>query len=283
MTYNMGYASGVKQETLNDPHTKEFFIKNLNQVLETLNNQQIDVLLLQEVDFNSKRTHYFNQLAYLQKELGWNYSAKVSSWKKFVPFMGIGKMNSGVAILSKYPITKHIYRTFIFKPTFSNKFLNFIYFPFVWKNPIQHVTIDYKNTLIHVFNVELEVWKRKYRVIQFDDLMNWIESQGWNKYIIIGGDLNFHAYIPLAGERIQDYLSAPFFYSIWQIIPGIQEAFINDKYTNQEIHKTITFPEFKKRLDFLFFSKEFRKKRSQVFSLKASDHLPVMVELDILK
>ncbi|NEP87836.1 MAG: hypothetical protein F6K18_13975 [Okeania sp. SIO2C2] len=157
MTYNMGYASGPIQKSLNDPHPQKFFLDNLNQIVQLVKEQQVDILLLQEVDFNSQRTYYLNQLTYLQEQLGWNYVAQIDTWKKFVPFMGIGKMHSGGAILSKYPITSHSYRTFTFKPTLPNKLVNFIYFPFVWENPVQHVTVEYQNTPIHIFNVHIEV------------------------------------------------------------------------------------------------------------------------------
>lgn len=279
MTYNMGYASGPVQKSLNDPHPQEFFLNHLNQIVQLLKEQQVDILLLQEVDLNSQRTYYFNQLTYLQEQLGWNYVAQIDTWKKFVPFMGIGKIHSGGAILSKFPITNHNYRTFTFKPILPNKLVNFIYFPFVWENPVQHVTIEYQNTLIHLFNIHLEVWQRSYRVTQFNDLIDWIRSEGWTENIIIGGDFNFHAGIPLTGEQPKDYRLPPFFASIWRTIPGIQEAFINEQSTNKDIHQQVTFPGLQKRFDFLFFSKEFSNKQAKIIDLDASDHLPVMVKI----
>ena len=58
------------------------------------------------VDINSKRTGYWNQLQYLLDNTYLNYGVFASMWKAdFVPTDGIGRVNTGNAILSKYELS----------------------------------------------------------------------------------------------------------------------------------------------------------------------------------
>ncbi len=66
-----------------------------------------DILLLQEVDIQAKRSAYVNQVQWLLDHTSLNYGAYASQWKAdFIPSDGLGRMNSGNAILSKWPISK---------------------------------------------------------------------------------------------------------------------------------------------------------------------------------
>ena len=63
-----------------------------------------DVVLLQEVDVESKRAAYLDQVRYLLEHTALNYGAYASQWKAdYVPSDGIGPVDSGNVILSRYP------------------------------------------------------------------------------------------------------------------------------------------------------------------------------------
>ena len=65
-----------------------------------------DILLLQEVDISSKRSAYVNQLQWLLNNTHFNYSVYASMWDaKIVPSDGLGKVDVGNAILSRWEIT----------------------------------------------------------------------------------------------------------------------------------------------------------------------------------
>ncbi len=65
-----------------------------------------DIILLQELDIDSKRSAYVDQMQYILDETDLNYGAYASQWKAdFVPSDGLGRMNSGNAIMSKWEIT----------------------------------------------------------------------------------------------------------------------------------------------------------------------------------
>lgn len=78
----------------------------MQQIADTLNMIDADIVLLQEVDVSSKRTGYLDQVQYLLDNTYYNYACYASMWKAdFVPTDGIGKINTGNAILSKYELT----------------------------------------------------------------------------------------------------------------------------------------------------------------------------------
>jgi endonuclease/exonuclease/phosphatase family metal-dependent hydrolase len=63
------------------------------------------LLLLQEADVNSKRSAYVDQVKWLLDHTGLNYGVYASQWRAdYVPSDGIGAVDSGNAILSRYPI-----------------------------------------------------------------------------------------------------------------------------------------------------------------------------------
>ena len=66
-----------------------------------------DILLLQEVDIDSKRSSYIDQVQWLLDHTSMNYGVYASMWEvQFVPSDGLGRVNSGNAILSKWPLSE---------------------------------------------------------------------------------------------------------------------------------------------------------------------------------
>ena len=79
----------------------------MQAIADTLNKIDADIVLLQEVDVSSKRTGYLDQVQYLLENTYLNYGCYASMWKAdFIPTDGIGKINTGNAILSRYEITE---------------------------------------------------------------------------------------------------------------------------------------------------------------------------------
>jgi len=64
-----------------------------------------DVVLLQEVDVRSKRSGFIDQLQNLLDNTDLNYGVYASQWRvDFVPSDGLGAMDNGNAILSRWPL-----------------------------------------------------------------------------------------------------------------------------------------------------------------------------------
>lgn len=87
-------------------YSESEIIPNLSVIAQHINEAKPDVVLLQEVDLNSKRSGYVDELRWLLDHTYFNYAAYGSQWKsQFVPSDGLGRLDEGNAILSRWPIT----------------------------------------------------------------------------------------------------------------------------------------------------------------------------------
>lgn len=78
---------------------------NLGRLVEKINQYDPDVLIVQEVDVNSKRDAYVDQMQWLLDHTALRYGVYASQWKAdYVPSDGLGAIDSGNGILSKYPL-----------------------------------------------------------------------------------------------------------------------------------------------------------------------------------
>lgn len=78
----------------------------LNQIIEIIEEEEIDILLLQEIDVDSKRSAYIDQVQEILNRTYLNYGVYASMWQsQFIPSDGLGRVNTGNAILSRWELT----------------------------------------------------------------------------------------------------------------------------------------------------------------------------------
>ncbi|MBM75339.1 MAG: hypothetical protein CMK59_08050 [Proteobacteria bacterium] len=78
---------------------------HMSAIAEFINEHDPDLVLLQEVDRNSLRSDYMDQVQYLLDETALNFGAYASQHRvDFLPTDGMGHMDFGNAILSRWPI-----------------------------------------------------------------------------------------------------------------------------------------------------------------------------------
>lgn len=88
-------------------YSKDEILKNLAVIADRINAVKPDILLLQEVDINSTRSAYVDQLRWLLDHTFFNYAAYGSQWKaQFIPSDGLGRMDEANAILSRWPLSE---------------------------------------------------------------------------------------------------------------------------------------------------------------------------------
>jgi endonuclease/exonuclease/phosphatase family metal-dependent hydrolase len=88
-------------------YSKDEIIAKLTAIADRINSVQPDILLLQEVDINSTRSAYVDQLQWLIDHTYFNYAAYGSQWKsQFIPSDGLGRMDEANVVLSRWPITE---------------------------------------------------------------------------------------------------------------------------------------------------------------------------------
>jgi endonuclease/exonuclease/phosphatase family metal-dependent hydrolase len=80
---------------------------NINAMIGLINEIDPDLLLGQEVERNSKRTAYRDMVQMVLDGTKLNYAAFIPVWQsRFVATQGLGRVESGIVIYSKYPITE---------------------------------------------------------------------------------------------------------------------------------------------------------------------------------
>lgn len=80
---------------------------NLQAVAAVINQFQPDILLINEIDVESKRSAYIDQVQWLLEHTYFKYAAYASIWKvQFIPSDGLGRMNMGNAVFSRWPIVE---------------------------------------------------------------------------------------------------------------------------------------------------------------------------------
>ncbi len=72
------------------------------------------MVLLQEVDFASRRTYDIDQLQYIATALGWGFVARVITWECrylpapfWLPQRHVGRLRAGQGVISRYPLVQN--------------------------------------------------------------------------------------------------------------------------------------------------------------------------------
>jgi endonuclease/exonuclease/phosphatase family metal-dependent hydrolase len=79
---------------------------NINALATLINEADPDVLMIEEVEVNSRRSAYYDMVQALLDKTQLNYAAYFASWdSRYVPSEGLGRVNLGNAILSKHRIS----------------------------------------------------------------------------------------------------------------------------------------------------------------------------------
>jgi len=86
--------------------TESDVIANMDSIVLFINTELPDILLIQEIDMSSKRSAYMNQVQYILDNTYFNYGVYASMWgAEIIPSGGLGKVDVGNAILSRWEIT----------------------------------------------------------------------------------------------------------------------------------------------------------------------------------
>jgi endonuclease/exonuclease/phosphatase family metal-dependent hydrolase len=79
----------------------------LTRVAALINEYDPDVFMAEEIEVGSKRSAYVDMVQFLLENTNLRYAAFDETWDaRYVPSEGVGRINLGNAIFSRYPITK---------------------------------------------------------------------------------------------------------------------------------------------------------------------------------
>jgi len=110
MSWNIKYGGG-RIDFFYDGHGDRVLmyehevLHHLQRLAHAINKVEPDVLMIQEIDLRSRRSSMIDQLQWLLDHTSLSFAAFASQWKiGWLPSRGLGAVDTGIAILSRYPI-----------------------------------------------------------------------------------------------------------------------------------------------------------------------------------
>jgi len=149
-----------------------------------------DILLLQEVDISSKRSAYVNQLQWLLNNTHFKYGAYASMWDaELIPSDGLGKVDAGNAILSRWKITD-AERIKLPLRTDQDALTQYFY---LRRNILKaKINIPELDTTLYAVNIHATAFAtddtKKKHIEKYKEVLDGLHSQGF--IFVTGGDLN---------------------------------------------------------------------------------------------
>jgi endonuclease/exonuclease/phosphatase family metal-dependent hydrolase len=274
VSYNIGYASGDKNNQ-GDVLARQEVENNLGKMAEALRPLQPDLVFMQEVDFASHRTFEINQLEWLGRALNLPYGAYAVTWnKKYVawpywPFSRhFGKMVSGQAVLSRFPLSDQKIEIFP-RPEENPFWYNWFYLDRL----IQSLVVQVGEIPIHIVNVHLEAFAEKNKGKQINRLAQFIRALPAGPKILAG---DFNLIWAGTGEGEEDPAAHH----------ALLENFIQESgmIMAGEDRPQLSFPSWQphKKIDYIFYSPQFQLENQDTLQqVPASDHLPIWARLKL--
>lgn len=273
MTYNIGYLSGMINN-LPIERSEAFFKENYKVAVALLEHEKPDIVAFQEIDYNANRSFYQDQYMDLAKDLDYPFGAKSINWDmNYVPFpyfpfsMHFGKVISGQAILSRYPILST--KAFKFKKPESNPFY---YNQFYIDRLLQITEIDLGQK-VTVINVHLEAYKSDAREEQMRVFIDEIKDLFDGRPVIILGD--FNSRLDSKKEKTLDLFLDAF---------PLVEVSLDSTTNYPKSNGTYPTDNPERKIDHIFYTAETIEMidwKIPVSHVKASDHLPVMMRFKL--
>lgn len=284
-TWNLGYLYGVGSEGKDyEARDKKFYTDKMDLLVAEIKASAPDILCFQEIDFDSQRSHGMNQAQYVALKAAYPYVAEALSWEaNYVPFpywpisSHFGRMKSGGAVLSKYPITSHVVHL-LKKPSSQPWWYNMFY-PHRY---FQQVEIELGDKKIKLINLHLEAFDKVDRKSQVQSLVELVRKE---RIDLAAGD--FNTLPPSATKRRNfvnyskdDYENDPSYTEMEK--SELLEVIPDSIYALDEL-RYFTFPSTKpdRRLDYIFYNKELKMIKAEVLPSALSDHLPLKASIQI--
>lgn len=197
LSFNTGYGALDKDHDFfmdggknNTTESKENIIKNVNGINEIIVSENADIVFLQEVDMEGKRSYNVNQVEKYSSNIGYQSAFARNFYCKYIPYPipdMIGKVNGGIVTLSKF---NSLSATRIPLPT-----------DFKWPIRIcqlkrcllvQRIPVENTNKELVIINLHLEAYDDGTAKVLQTEILRDILIEEYNKgnYVIAGGDFN---------------------------------------------------------------------------------------------
>jgi endonuclease/exonuclease/phosphatase family metal-dependent hydrolase len=281
-TWNVHYGAGPTLER-GAVSTRDEVIANLDAIAKWIRDSNVDIVALQEVDRAGNRGRDIDELEYLRQATGLDHVAWTATWDMpYVPWPGldprvhIGRVRSGQAVLSRYPLSKPKRHPLV-QPAKNGWLWNAFYL----HRALLEVTADLGDGReLRIFNAHFEAFDVPNKELHADATKALLKAEG--PWVILLGDMN--AVPPEAVSRksfldepATDFTTDTTIDTLRSI--GLREVVPPEVYAASEA-PWFTFPASapNRRLDYIFYGSALDVRTVAVprMDAPASDHLPVL-------
>lgn len=200
MTWNIGYAGLGKDDdffmsggTMVQPDSPEVSEAYLSGIKSTIQEKPVDVLFLQEVDIESKRSWKVNQVEALAQATGMASSFALNFKCIFVPipFPPIGRVESGVATLTNLETVEAQRHSLPVPFKWPTRTANLKRCFLATRLPVYEAGVATGKELVLV-NLHLEAFDDgEGKIAQTQQLMSFLNDEyAKGNYVVAGGDFN---------------------------------------------------------------------------------------------
>ncbi|MBR3117174.1 MAG: endonuclease/exonuclease/phosphatase family protein [Bacilli bacterium] len=180
----------------------------------------------------------------IKKDLQYDY--KINGKFRFLSKILLRRINEKNPIITNYEVV-------------SSKTYHLPSFPSLTKRILTHVVIKYKDKEISIYNTHLEVYIPSVKTKQLDKIYEIIKNDDRPKVLM--GDFNL---------KTNNDIFTSFIDKMEEL--GIKRIELNEK--------TFKTSKYKREIDHIFLSKEFKLKNKEVVKdLIISDHYPVLIDV----
>lgn len=291
MSWNLGFAYGVGSEGNGfERPSVETMKSRLDLAISVIKKYDPEIILIQEIDFDSSRSQNINQLEYIANKLGYkNYAYAVSWDKNYLPFPYFpiknqwGKMYSGGAVLSKFPVKEN--KVHLYEHPESNAFWYNWFYLYRYS---QIVKIEINNKDYNIINNHIEAFDSKTRMMQANKLSEFIDeiNQKGEEILVVGGDFNTTPPNASRKDNFKDLGTNSYLddttYDLVAKFSNLKEVVDLNEYLQDE-KRWFTFSSDNpdRRLDYLFIGNDFEVIATEIDHNEVSDHFPIISTLEI--
>ncbi len=187
LSYSIAYGLGVPPSA-GPPGDAIALYDRLDQIIETIAASGADVVLLQEVDFASRRSYDVDQLQYIAAALGWGFVARVITWECrylpmpfWPPWRQTGRLRAGQGIISRYSLVQNRRQRLSQPP--AQPLLAPLFAPYC---TVQMVDVQCSGRTIRVLNVHLEPHDVATRQRQAEELVRFVRQVATPNCVLMG-------------------------------------------------------------------------------------------------
>ena len=296
MTWNVKFGGG-RIDFFFDCHgdrvimEKEEVEQNLKVLAGKIREVNPDILFLQEVDIDAKRSAYINQLQYILDSTSLNFGVYASQWKaKYIPSEGIGKMDSGNVILSKWKL-KNAKRIALPLIAEQHPMVRYFYL----KRNFLHVKMKISDGELNLINTHVSAYaKDNTKKQQIEIIKQYADSlSNEGQLFILAGDFNALPPNTLQTQSFDDSVCEDVDFDAddysgetdWMLpyYESYQSAISLGEYSHDNLkhysHTTDKNGFWNRKTDYIFTNKRFVLGSGVTIQdwMEASDHAPITV------